>query len=349
MKRFILFGLLAAAMGAGAQENGSGSVDDRWYAGLTGGVARGGTERLTESTTPFVGIYFGRFFSDDVSLDLQIDGYQPDFDADEFAQAGLSPSPEFSDDWELRGYGLVGRYHFGETGDRHRFYGLAGVGIQEHDNFLDEGRDIYFSWGLGLRSELAGNMSLRTQLEGRYDNDRATFDRDHGFIDMIASIGLTLTFGQPRRPEAAPAEPRRSPEPPPRPAPPPAPEPEPEPAPEPQVLFDFDATVLFAFDSATLRPEAQADLDRAADVLAPRDDIVLIEVAGHTDSIGTEAYNQDLSERRAQAVADYLAERGVDRDRMEVVGYGESRPRVPNDSPENRQKNRRVTISTIED
>jgi OOP family OmpA-OmpF porin len=342
MKRVIILGLLAASVGAGAQQAESPVFDDRWYAGVTGGLARPGSERLTESTVPYFGASFGRFLSPDFSLDIQLDAYRPEFSREELLrEADIVLNDQ---DLELYGLGLVGRYHFGEADDRHRFYGLAGLGIQEHQSVFDDGRDIYVSWGVGLRSELGRNLSLRTQLEGRYDNDRATFDRDHGFIDMIASVGLTFSFGEPPRPpDPAPEpEPVRAP-------PPPAPAPAPEPEPEPEVLFDFDATVLFAFDSAELRPEAQAELDRAADVLAPRDDIVLIEVAGHTDSIGTEAYNQGLSERRAQAVADYLAERGVDRDRMEVVGYGESRPRVPNDSPENRQKNRRVTISTIDD
>ncbi|MGK7294482.1 MAG: OmpA family protein, partial [Candidatus Wenzhouxiangella sp. M2_3B_020] len=215
---------------------------------------------------------------------------------------------------------------------------------QDHDNFLDDGRDMYVSWGVGLRSELGSNLSLRTQLEGRYDNDRATLEREDGFIDFIASVGLTFAFGEPPAPPAP--EPRRAPprEPVPEPAPPsPAPEPE-----DREVLFDFDATVFFAFDSAELRPEARSELDRAAGVLEPRDEIILIEVAGHTDDIGAEAYNQELSERRARTVAEYLENRGVDRDRMKIVGYGESRPRVPNTSPENRQQNRRVVISVID-
>jgi OOP family OmpA-OmpF porin len=71
-------------------------------------------------------------------------------------------------------------------------------------------------------------------------------------------------------------------------------------------------------------------------------------VAGHTDSIGTEEYNQDLSVRRAESVADYLVQNGVSRDRLRVVGYGETRPKVPNDTPENRQQNRRVVLSILE-
>jgi len=343
MKRLILAGLVLAACQAGAQQSGETPVDDRWYAGIMGGVATAGQDRQVESATPYFGAYLGRFFSHNFSLDLQLDGYRPDFDEDDLASIGLAPGPGFDEEFELYGVGLTGRWHFGEPGQRHRPYGLVGLGIQDHDNFLDDGRDMYVSWGAGLRSSLGDSVSLRTQIEGRYDNDRATFPRDDGFIDWIASVGLTFSFGEPPRPPA--------PEPPPEPrpaAPPPAPAPAPAPAPEPEVVFEFDATVLFAFDSAELRPEAERALNEAADTLAPRDEIILIEVAGHTDSIGTDEYNQDLSERRARSVADYLAARGIDRDRMRVVGYGESRPRAPNDSPENRQKNRRVVLSILD-
>jgi OOP family OmpA-OmpF porin len=339
MKRLITLCLAAATLSAGAQQADDSVFDDRWYAGLTGGLARPGSDRLTESAVPYFGTSFGRFLSPDFSLELQLDAYRAEFKREELV--GELANPVLDQDLELYGLGLVGRYHLGDAGDRHRLYGLAGLGIQEHQSYLDDGRDMYASFGVGLRSELSRNWSLRAQLEGRYDNDRQTFDRDHGFVDMIASVGLTFAFGEPPKPPAPQPAAETA-----RPAPPPPP---PEPEPEPEVMFDFDATVLFAFDSAALRPEAEAELDRAADVLAPRDDIVVIEVAGHTDSIGTEAYNQDLSERRAQSVADYLAERGVDRDRMQVVGYGETQPRVPNDSPENRQKNRRVVISTLQD
>ena len=344
MKRLICAGLVLAATGSMAQGTGEMPVDDRWYTGVMGGVASSADQRQVEGITPYFGAYFGRFLSHDFSLDLQLDAYRPEFD-EQTVLANQVPGQAFDDKFELYGIGLAARLHGGDTGDKHRPYGLFGLGIQEHDNFSDSGRDIYASLGLGLRSEFSENLSMRTQFEGRYDNDRRTFQRDDGFVDWMVSIGLTYTFGERPRPPAPqpPPEPRAI-APPPEPAPPPPP----PPAPEPEVLFDFDATVLFAFDSAQLRNEAERELEEAADMLAPRDEIILIEVAGHTDSMGPEDYNQQLSERRAAAVADYLAERGIDRDRMRVVGYGESRPRVPNDSVENRQLNRRVVLSVLE-
>jgi len=341
MKRLICAGLVLAATGAMAQGTGEMPVDDRWYTGIMGGIAGSEDERQVEGVTPYFGVYFGRFFSHDFSLDLQLDAYRPEFD-EQTILANQVPGVAFDDKFELYGIGLAARLHGGDPGDKHRPYGLVGLGIQEHDNFSDAGRDIYASLGIGLRSEFSENLSMRTQFAGRYDNDRRTFDRSDGFVDWMVSIGLTYTFGERPRPPAPqpPPEPRAI-EPPSEPAPAPPP-------PVPEVLFEFDATVLFAFDSADLRDEAERELDEAVDVLRPRDEIVLIEVAGHTDSMGPEDYNQQLSEQRAQAVADYLTDRGIERDRMRVVGYGESRPRVSNDTPENRQLNRRVVLSVLD-
>jgi len=343
MKRILLVGLFLGSLSVSAQSEDV-LFDDRWYAGVMGGVARPGDDRLTELTTPYFGAYLGRFFSPDFSLDLQIDSYSADFDRDELNAAGIMSPAASSPDFDIYGYGLTGRYYAGDMGDKHRFYGLAGLGIAEHDNFLDEGRDMYVSLGAGVQSRFSENIRLRTQLEGRYDNDRQTRSSDDGFIDFILSVGLSFSFGEPPRPPqptraAPPQEPVR--------AAPPSPPPAPRPQPEPEVMFEFDSTVLFDFDSSALRAEARAELDRASDILAPRDDIILIEVAGHTDDIGTNEYNQDLSIRRGQSVADYLVQNGVSRDRLRVVGYGETRPKVPNTSPENRQQNRRVVLSIL--
>jgi OOP family OmpA-OmpF porin len=114
------------------------------------------------------------------------------------------------------------------------------------------------------------------------------------------------------------------------------------------VLFEFDSMVFFAFDSAVLKDSALAELNDAANILSARNELVLIEVAGHTDSIGDEDYNQGLSERRAQSVADYLVSRGIARNRLQVVGFGETRPKLPNTTPENRAQNRRVVLSVLD-
>ena len=107
--------------------------------------------------------------------------------------------------------------------------------------------------------------------------------------------------------------------------------------------------VLFAFDSAELTPRARREIERMAYVLNhPQAAARRITLEGHTDAIGTEAYNLDLSRRRAEGVAQELVARGVQRDRLTAGGFGKQRPVVPNaradgkDNPAGRALNRRV-------
>ena len=99
----------------------------------------------------------------------------------------------------------------------------------------------------------------------------------------------------------------------------------------------------FAFDRAEIKPEFKPTLDKVASVL--RDDPnVRITIIGFTDNIGSEDYNQRLSERRAQATADYLISRGVGASQILTKGLGESEPRASNATEEGRAQNRRVEI-----
>ena len=74
---------------------------------------------------------------------------------------------------------------------------------------------------------------------------------------------------------------------------------------------------------------------------------VLLRIDGHTDSRGSEAYNQQLSERRARAVRDYLVSKGVPAERLSVRGFGETKPIAPNDTPENLRRNRRTELTVV--
>jgi OOP family OmpA-OmpF porin len=102
--------------------------------------------------------------------------------------------------------------------------------------------------------------------------------------------------------------------------------------------------VNFEFDSAQLRPDSEAILDEAADVLSQNSD-VQVEVAGHTCNIGTDEYNQGLSERRAGSVVDYLVSKGISRSRLHPVGHGESQPVADNGTKDGRQQNRRTELN----
>jgi outer membrane protein OmpA-like peptidoglycan-associated protein len=109
------------------------------------------------------------------------------------------------------------------------------------------------------------------------------------------------------------------------------------------IVVTLRDVAIFDFDSAELKPESHADLRKLAAVFNKYPKTQLT-VAGHTDNLGSISYNIQLSERRAKAVADFLAVAGVAPGRIRVMGLGFERPLVSNDSAEGRAKNRRVEI-----
>lgn len=124
----------------------------------------------------------------------------------------------------------------------------------------------------------------------------------------------------------------------------PAPAPQPPAPPAQEVVTLSDAgDVLFEFDKADLRAPARAALDAQIDKLKAAD-VVSVKVEGHTDSKGSDAYNQKLSERRAASVVTYLADHGVPQARLSSEGFGESRPVADNSTDAGRAKNRRVEL-----
>jgi OmpA-OmpF porin, OOP family len=111
--------------------------------------------------------------------------------------------------------------------------------------------------------------------------------------------------------------------------------------------------IYFDFDSASLREESSVLLEKVYNMMV-KYPAVAIEIGAHTDSKGSDSYNQKLSEARAESVVNYLVEKGIDRSRMQAVGYGEAKPIAPNqndngsDNPEGRQKNRRTEFKVLE-
>ena len=108
----------------------------------------------------------------------------------------------------------------------------------------------------------------------------------------------------------------------------------------------FAADAFFDFDKATLKPEGKAKLDELTTQLGGINLEVIIAV-GHTDSVGTDAYNQKLSVRRADAVKAYLVAKGVESNRVYTEGKGEKQPIASNATAEGRAKNRRVEIEVV--
>lgn len=110
-----------------------------------------------------------------------------------------------------------------------------------------------------------------------------------------------------------------------------------------QLLVSLPSSITFNTDSATIQPQFRSSLDEVAATFN-RYPESYIDVIGHTDSRGSEAYNQDLSERRANSVGNYLAGRGVMPARLAAFGQGENEPVASNDTAEGRAANRRVEL-----
>jgi outer membrane protein OmpA-like peptidoglycan-associated protein len=112
---------------------------------------------------------------------------------------------------------------------------------------------------------------------------------------------------------------------------------------EGQIDVRLTSDILFDVDAASLRPESRTTLRDLANNFRQYPDEVF-DVEGHTDSTGTSEYNMGLSQRRASSVREFLADQGVPASRINAAGYGETRSKSSNDTPEGRQLNRRVEI-----
>ena len=107
------------------------------------------------------------------------------------------------------------------------------------------------------------------------------------------------------------------------------------------IVVEFSSSILFGFDKSGLSNEAKMNLGKLVTVLDSYAE-TNIEIQGHTDSKGSETYNQDLSKQRARAVSFYLTDKGVSSNRLTVKGFGESVPKYGNDTENGRAQNRRV-------
>jgi OOP family OmpA-OmpF porin len=112
------------------------------------------------------------------------------------------------------------------------------------------------------------------------------------------------------------------------------------------VKIDRLEGVHFDFDKYTIKPAGKAMLDEDV-ALLKKNKSLDISIEGHCDIVGSDSYNNKLSEKRAKAVYSYFLGQGIPTDRMRTVGYGRTKPLVPNDTPANRAKNRRVEIHVI--
>ena len=223
-----------------------------------------------------------------------------------------------------------------------RFSLLARVGAQHasaRDSFNGSGGVVVLTpnpsksetnvkFGAGLQYAFTPNLMLRGEAERYRINDAVG---NHGDVNMF-SVGVVFAFGREGAPAPRPMAAQVYEAPPAAPPPPPpvgvvAPPPPPPPAPPaPPRRVSFSADTLFSFDRSELGPQGKVALDQFSHELAGmRFDAVKVE--GHTDRLGSQAYNQKLSVRRAEAVKSYLVSAGgVDAARISAVGMGESQP-----------------------
>ncbi|USD68240.1 OmpA family protein [Vibrio sp. SCSIO 43136] len=220
------------------------------------------------------------------------------------------------------------------------FYGKLGASFSKYKS--DDNFGLLSALGL----EYFINKNLSTRLEYQMTTP-LSFETNSGISANLVSLGLTYKFGAPE-PMMVKEEPM--------PEPMPMAEPKPEPAPEPVVAAVAATTVtfqsqkdveLFETGSNKLSDSALHQFDDVVETLLkyPQAEATVV---GHTDSKGAAAFNQKLSEQRAQAVADYIESKGVAADRLTIRGDGEANPIATNDTAAGRKENRRVEV-TIEE
>lgn len=267
-----------------------------------------------------------------------------------------------SGDYDLKGLGVDAVYLFNREADLTP-YGVLGAGLLRTDIPGSDGTGLMANAGLGIMKRLNDTIALRADARYRWDGNAANAFNRSSFGDVIVSVGLNIALGEKARPAPRPepavaqvaAEPAAAPMPMPAPMPQPAVQPAavvpplktPQAAQLEQARHGDTVIILegvnFEFDSARLRPDAVVILDEASSVLERRSDIS-VDVIGHTCSIGTEKYNQGLSERRAKSVYDYFINKGISADRLTTRGFGETKPAFSNATREGRAKNRRVEL-----
>jgi len=344
---------VAGALGLGAstvmaQEAYTGS----WYAVPGVSIMHPDSELDADNTGPGGFIRLGKELSE--HWDVQIGASYAEADED----TGI---PGAGGDYKQTIFGVDALYMFSR--DKFRPFLLAGLGVAR--NKLDYSGigmtdDSKTSWmaNVGLGAQYLFNERFGLQADLRHVWSRAEgeiaggADYDETVGNTYLNVGVVFRFGAPA--PVAVAEPVAE----------PTPEPvvaEPEPAPEPAPVqgpakpafekVTLDATVLFGFDKAAIRDEGKRLLDtEVVDKMKAHPEVELVLITGHTDRIGTEQYNQGLSERRAAAVKKYLAEQGIEESRLHSEAKGESEPVVACDGVYGKkaieclQPNRRVVV-----
>lgn len=193
-------------------------------------------------------------------------------------------------------------------------YVLGGLGYEDFSkNLYNMDDDIFGQYGLGIRWAVASNFHLKTELR-----HLMSFD---GRSDIVATLGFSIPFGRYVE-ESITTEIV-------------------EESKEPVLSHIHTFKVQFPFDSAKVNSKYYPEIKDFALYMQTNPDKTAI-ISGHTDSVGSDEYNQRLSENRAKSVKDAIVKEGVDSSRLQVKGYGESRPISDNSTAQGRMENRRV-------
>jgi OmpA-OmpF porin, OOP family len=312
----VVIGSLVAASSLNALAQGQGAVEVDVFGKRTF------TESNRDATNGnLFGGSIGYYLTDDVSLNLSHGVYKS------MRSHDTLPGQNSREKIDGQLSTIEAMYHFGTPAAQSlRPYVSAGFGHQNLDNTYSRGRDqtTFAIVGAGAKYYFTEMFFAKAGVDVLHSLDTEN-------TEWQAGIGVGLNFGGSSAP-AAPAPVAYQ------------PEPVAEPAPVEEALeaVRVELDVKFDFDKATVKPESQGDIKALADFMNQYPQTTTV-VEGHTDSVGSDAYNQNLSERRARAVREVLVNQyGVDASRVNAAGYGESRPVADNATDAGRAINRRV-------
>lgn len=310
---------------------------------------------------PVLGVRLGYNFTKNFGIEGTLEHVNTRVDRSGARNTPDSP-PFFTPDDGVKNtlYHIDAIYHFMPERKFNPFV-VAGIG-ESHFNASSTGNTDRFliDFGVGAKYWMTGNTALRADVR-----DIVTVDRT--FHNIEATVGIVFAFGGKAKPApVAKPEPRPEPKPEPRPEPKPEPrvearpeppKPEPKPEPEPAPMVQEKKIILedvhFEFDKATLTKEAREILKRDTQVLKENPG-VRVRIEGHACAHGPEDYNLRLSERRANAVKEFLIkDGGIEAERLSTIAYGETRlamPEIPTPKNKNSKEakaNRRVHFEVI--
>jgi OOP family OmpA-OmpF porin len=369
MKKSILG--VSLVLAASAAFAGDQDFDDRWYVTPSASFVKPDSNRNVNSAVA-AGLAFGKFVTNNISVDLEFDKatFDNKTDSGELSQktASFIGRYHFADKMGMRPYlgAGIGALRFKQDGGTRETDAIASLvaGITkdlsdrvdlrtelryrlQNSNTADTGHDTFddylFNAGLNIAFGQASEQTTDTDLAPQ----APTLDSDgDGVSDAndrcpntpagteVDSNGCALVDGDDDQDGVANSRDKC-------------------PNSKPGAVVDNDGCevqvvielqgVHFDTDKSTLKPQSIAILDAAVKTLGDHGTI-RVEVAGHTDSTASDAYNQSLSERRAKVVYEYLTSHGISSDRMTWAGYGESQPIADNDTAAGRAQNRRTEL-----